>query len=231
MSVPTRRRLLCHHVPIATSSMILVLLLHGTIRSPAGLSRWSVALAHVSFMLLAAALAIGPARVLRAQPNPVSSDLRRDLGIWSGIAGLAHVIGGLQIHAGHPLLYFLRGTPEAIRLAVRTDLFGLTNYVGLVATALVVLLLALSNDRSLRRLGVKRWKAWQRSSYILCALTVGHGAVYQVVRSASRRSCCSSCLSWPELPRYSCWRAEKSSGSAGSRCPEIEPPTGKDLCL
>ena len=73
------------------------------------------------------------------------------------------------------------GTPDAIRLAVRTDLFGLTNYVGLVATALVVLLLALSNDRSLRRLGVKRWKAWQRSSYVLCALTVGHGAVYQLV--------------------------------------------------
>ena len=178
-----RRRLLRHHVPIAVGSTMLVLILRSALESPDRPFPWSVsvATAYTGFVLLAVVVAIGPVRVLRALPNLVSSDLRRDLGIWSAIVSLAHVFIGLQIHAGHPLLYFLRGTPAAIQLAVRRDLFGLANYVGLAATAVVVLLFALSNDTSLRWLGGNRWKALQRSSYVLGALVVVHGVAFQIL--------------------------------------------------
>ncbi len=58
------------------------------------------------------------------------------------------------------------------------DIFGITNYLGLAATLILVLLLALSNDRALRRFGTRRWKALQRLNYILLGLVSIHALVY-----------------------------------------------------
>ena len=44
---------------------------------------------------------------------------------------------------------------------------------------LFLMLLLLSNDRSLRRLGPKWWKRLQRSSYVAIALTFYHGFAFQ----------------------------------------------------
>jgi sulfoxide reductase heme-binding subunit YedZ len=108
----------------------------------------------------------------------VSTDLRRDVGIWGALFGLAHVGTGLFVHMGDPLKYFvLRDSGR--RLPVRYDLFGFANWSGLAATLLLVLLLAISNDLSLRRLGSRRWKAWQRWTYWAGALVVAHGLAYQ----------------------------------------------------
>ena len=41
--------------------------------------RWSMATAYVGLALLGATLALGPLSVLRRRPNPVSTDLRRDV--------------------------------------------------------------------------------------------------------------------------------------------------------
>ena len=49
------------------------------------ISRLSISTAYPALFLTAAALSIGPWNVLRGQTNPVSFDLRRDLGIWAGI--------------------------------------------------------------------------------------------------------------------------------------------------
>ncbi|MBA4159583.1 MAG: hypothetical protein H0X65_19215, partial [Gemmatimonadetes bacterium] len=58
-------------------------------------------------------------------------------------------------------------------------------YVGIWAadgrSAGGVLLLALSNDLSLRLLKAGRWKTLQRWNYALFALTVVHGIAYQVI--------------------------------------------------
>lgn len=143
--------------------------------------RWSMATAYAGLALLGAALLAGPINVLRARRNPVSTDLRRDIGIWSALVGVAHVVVGIQVHMGDPWLYFLRGTKGARELALRADLFGFANYTGLLATLILVLLLTLSNDWSLRALGGRRWKAWQRWSYGLIGLVVMHGAAYQVI--------------------------------------------------
>ncbi len=45
------------------------------------------------------------------------------------------------------------------------------------------LLLALSNDLALRRLGTPRWKALQRWNYALFALVAAHGIAYQVIET------------------------------------------------
>jgi sulfoxide reductase heme-binding subunit YedZ len=43
------------------------------------------------------------------------------------------------------------------------------------------LLLALSNDLSLRRLGTRKWKSLQRWTYAAVALTIAHGVAYQQI--------------------------------------------------
>src|SRR5437016_7881935 len=62
------------------------------------ISRLSIATAYPALLLMAMATLLGPWNVLRGQPNPVSFDLRRDLGIWAGITALLHTIIGLDVH-------------------------------------------------------------------------------------------------------------------------------------
>jgi sulfoxide reductase heme-binding subunit YedZ len=62
---------------------------------------------------------------------------------------------------------------------VRHDLFGFANYTGAFATVLVVALLATSNDYSLRALGTRRWKQFQRWNYAASALVSMHAFGYQ----------------------------------------------------
>lgn len=139
-----------------------------------------MATAYVGLALLAVTLLLGPLNVLRGRPNPVSTDLRRDIGIWAGLVAAVHVVVGLQVHAiGEPWLYFLWPAAEWRWLPFRYDIAGLANYTGLASTLVLLLLLALSNDRSLRRLGAARWKFWQRWNYLAFVLVALHGVVYQ----------------------------------------------------
>jgi sulfoxide reductase heme-binding subunit YedZ len=140
--------------------------------------RLSMATGYTSVVLIGWALLIGPWRVMRGRSAPVSTDLRRDVGIWGGLFGLAHVATGLFVHFGDPLKYFFN-RDSSHRIPVRHDLFGVTNWIGLAATLLLILLLLISNDVSLRALGSRRWKAWQRWTYWAAALVVVHGLGFQ----------------------------------------------------
>jgi sulfoxide reductase heme-binding subunit YedZ len=145
------------------------------------LGRVSMATAYVGLALLAWTLFTGPLNVLRRRANPVSTDFRRDVGIWAGILSVVHVVVGLQVHMGGNIWkYFFYGSGLDVR-DLRHDPFGLANYTGLAGTVVILLLLALSNDVSLRRLGRHRWKTLQRLNYAIFALVVAHGAVYQVL--------------------------------------------------
>ena len=75
--------------------------------------------------------------------------------------------------------YFVYGPDQPHRVPLRHDAFGVANYTGLGATLVLLLLLALSNDLSLRRLGLRRWKALQRWNYAGFALVAAHTAIYQ----------------------------------------------------
>jgi len=146
--------------------------------------RLSMATGYTSVVLIGWALLIGPWRVMRGRSAPVSTDFRRDVGIWGGLFGLAHVATGLFVHLGDPLKYFVYRDP-ARAFPVRHDLFGFANWTGLAATLVLLLLLVISNDISLRALGSRRWKAWQRWTYCAGALVVAHGLAYQWIEKGN----------------------------------------------
>lgn len=181
MSRRLERRLVWHHLPLAVVVLVAGTALYFTRPYPDIISRLSFATAYPALVLLAATLAVGPWNLLRRRANPVSSDLRRDLGIWAGIACVAHSVVGQCVHLrGRPWLYYVYG-PTEHHTGFRHDLFGFSNYSGLLGFLLVILLFATSNDLSLRRLGRASWKRLQRWNYGLFAVAAAHSAGYLVI--------------------------------------------------
>ena len=145
------------------------------------LPRLSTGLAFAALLWLACTLSVGPYQVLRGRAHPPSQNLRRDLGIWSAISGLLHTAAGFHVHAGGNYRYYFIPRPDRMsEFPIRTDLGGLANFAGLAAAFVLVVLLAISSDRALERLGPNRWKGLQRWTYALALLTVFHGAAYQI---------------------------------------------------
>jgi sulfoxide reductase heme-binding subunit YedZ len=141
----------------------------------------TIGMGYLSLALIGVSLVIGPLNLLWRRHNPVNIDLRRDVGIWAGLTGCLHVVCGFQIHMqGQVLLYFLQPRMNG-GFRLLTNPFGLANDVGLIATILLILLLVISNDLSLRRLKGRRWKSLQRYNYLLFALAVLHTFVYQTI--------------------------------------------------
>lgn len=176
----SKKRLMNHGFILAASAVALFLAVT-LIRSEDRKYQWSMATGYVSIMLLALSLLIGPFNVYTKRLNPVSSDLRRDVGIWCGVIGLAHVVIGIQVHMGNLWLYFFRGVDGDAGFKLRSDLFGAANYIGFIGTILLVTLLLLSNDLSLRLLKSRRWKMIQRWNYFLFAAVLVHGIMYQAI--------------------------------------------------
>jgi methionine sulfoxide reductase heme-binding subunit len=163
------------HAAIGATSLLFGAIVWFLFLSRDLLSRLSLASAYSALLVTAAALLLGPWNVLRRRANPISFDLRRDLGIWAGIMAVVHTAISLNVHLrGRPWLYFVDQDGN-----LRGDLFGFSNYTGAIATLLFVLLLAISNDVSLRRLGTQRWKSLQRWTYAAVALTFIHAVAYQ----------------------------------------------------
>lgn len=176
-----QRRLARHHLPLALLTALTLTITYALVPSNNPVFRWSMATAYVGLALLCGTLLTGPLNVLRRRPNPVSTDLRRDIGIWAGLLAVAHFLIGWQVHMPHRYLYWLREVKGSTALRPRADLFGFANYTGLVAVLIALLLLALSNDYFLRALGSRRWKRWQRWNYAFFALVLLHGVAYQVI--------------------------------------------------
>lgn len=175
------------HIVLAVTSSALTALAFVVLPSRDALNGLSLATAYASLVLLVYVLALGPLNVLRGRPSPVSTNVRRDAAIWAGAIGLLHLVAGLQVHLrGKMYLYFLN-PDNHLPLHVRIDAFGVANYTGLVAGAILVLLLLLSNDLSLRRFGTPRWKALQRTNYVAMVLVVIHGALYQITEERRLR--------------------------------------------
>jgi len=145
-------------------------------------TRMSLGLAYAATVALAVTLCLGTVNLIRCRPNPVSSDLRRDIGIWTALLAIGHTAIGLTVHfRGQMHLYFLSPPDQRLPGPLRLDLFGLANDLGAVAVVVFVGLAAISSDAALARLGTVRWKRWQRSAYIAAALTAAHGISYQLL--------------------------------------------------
>ena len=176
-----RHRILRHHLPVAAIAVVAVLLLYLTRPYKDVITRLSFATAYPAFILLGITLLLGPFRVLVNRRNPISSDLRRDIGIWAAILGIVHAAVGQCVHLrGRPWLYYVYGHTER-HTGLRHDLFGLANHTGAIATLLLIALVATSNDLSLRALGTPGWKALQRWNYAIFALGAIHALAYQAI--------------------------------------------------
>ena len=147
---------------------------------PDVITRVSFATAYPALALMAATLMTGPWNVLLRKPNPISSDVRRDLGIWAGILAVLHTLVGQNVHLrGRPWLYYAYERTTQHWFPLRHDLFGFSNETGAISVLIVLALLATSNDIALRRLGTPRWKKLQRWNYVAFALAEAHAVAYQ----------------------------------------------------
>jgi sulfoxide reductase heme-binding subunit YedZ len=175
------RRLLGHHLPLGVATFACGALLYRAAAPPDLIGRLSFASAYPALILISTTLVIGPLKVIRRKRLPVSIDLRRDFGIWAGMTGAFHAGVGQFVHLrGRPWLYYIyENWREEHWLPVRHDLFGLANYSGLLALLVLLLLLATSNDASVRKLGSPGWKKLQRWNYACFPLTAIHTFVYQ----------------------------------------------------
>lgn len=181
LSNRTRRRLVRHHLVLGLVTAAALVTVYLLVPSADPTFRWSMATGYVGLAALGATFATGPLNVLRRRANLVSTDLRRDLGVWAGLLAIAHFVVGLQVHMLHRWLYFLREVEDGAGLALRGDLFGAANYTRLLAVLVAALLLVLSNDRSLRARDAAVEGPLQRWNYALFVLTVVHAVAYQVV--------------------------------------------------
>ena len=167
------------HLGLALLAFAIVSVTYTATPPPDVRHRASMATAYAGLAFLCLSLWLGPWNVIRRRANPVSFDLRRDVGIWAGVLAIVHTAVGLTVHLrGRMWMYFLKRLHP---VAPQTSLFGFANYAGLVATLLFCMLLVLSNDASLRWLQSCRWKSLQRWIYLAFALTVAHGIAYQVI--------------------------------------------------
>jgi DMSO/TMAO reductase YedYZ heme-binding membrane subunit len=139
-------------------------------------------LSWLCLLLLAAALLVGPVLALRTGRVPLNHLLRRDLGIWAALNGLAHLALAFRISMTPAYMkVYIAGAPAWPDAATRQQLYMWAVIGSLVIAALFVLLLALSSNRALRLVGPTWWKRLQRGSYLAFGLTVAHAAVFQLI--------------------------------------------------
>lgn len=163
------------------------IVLYGLARDKEGFSfRASLATGYVSLFFLVVTLALGPIRLMTGRRSPPSTDLRRDMGLMAALFAIAHVITGLQVHMGGAMWkYFLDPRQVPQRIVPRLDGFGLANYAGVAATIVLVVLVTISNDVAVRRLGTRRWKSIQRWNYVGTTLVALHAAAYVLIDNRS----------------------------------------------
>ncbi len=149
--------------------------------------RLSIVTAYLCLGLLCTGLAIGPVRAIRTGRPSVNNYLRRDIGIWAALTGLAHlaIATALSMTPEYMQIYVnIANIPPS--QIIREALFTWGTIAGLVVGVVLLLLLGLSNDRSLRWLGVRRWKRLHWTSYLAFALTAAHGLAFQALESRTR---------------------------------------------
>jgi len=176
------RRVWTHHLFLLLATAFAVFALYITRPYRDVITKLSFSTAYPALILLVITLWIGPWNLLRGQRTPVSSDLRRDVGIWAGILGILHTAIGFCVHLrGRPWLYFVYQRSEGHTFPLRHDIFGFANYTGSIATIILLLLFVTSNNYALRRLGTPKWKQLQRWNYVLFLFAFLHTIAYQTM--------------------------------------------------
>lgn len=144
----------------------------------APMHRWNRAAADTSFLLLAAAMALGP--LARLWPKfAVLMAFRRELGIYCAVLALIHTVVVLDGWLEWNLLRLAGFAyhPQLGRYVMAEHGLGFGNLVGTAALLYVVWLALISNDVAVQVLGPKVWRHLQQGANLVWALALLH-AVY-----------------------------------------------------
>ena len=148
------------------------------------LDQLSIATAYICVSLMAVALIIGPLRTywFASNKNSINIYIRRDIGIWTALSGLAHLyLATVQSMNSSYIEQYVDVSGASLSESVRGELFLWGSITAFIVGILLLLLLCLSSDAALRLLGVRIWKRLQRLAYFAFALTVVHGVMFQLL--------------------------------------------------
>lgn len=167
-----------NNVILAEVSLVGCLIAALVVPGQSAIETLSIGTGYVGLALIALTLLIGPLNMRKVRKNPVNMMFRRDAGIWAGITSLLHVGFAtlVQYDWGGTLLGFFFYKEGDIKL----NLFGISNYLGLLGALVLVFLLVLSNNHFLKKLKGKLWKNMQRFNYLLFTAAVLHTFTQQV---------------------------------------------------
>lgn len=146
------------------------------------MERMSIGAAYTAIFFFAATFLVTPWYKLRGRSIPVSIYLRRDLGIWTALYALTHFYVGLNVYENYTIADYFFSSTGGIRL----DSFGIANYLGLFVGLVLLVLICLSNNMSIRLVGVLKWKKVQQSAYVAFAMAGAHGILYQLYEQRER---------------------------------------------
>src|SRR5450631_4205630 len=119
-----KERLKKHYIPLISLTIIAGLIFYIYRGKRDIITFIAQSTGYISLLILAILLIIGPINLLLKYKNPISTYLRRDIGILGGSLAVIHSITGLFVHLrGKMWLYFLNDAKH-----VRLDNFGLANY-------------------------------------------------------------------------------------------------------
>ena len=150
----------------------------------AWLDRLSIVSAYACLVCLSVALLIGPWQAIRYGKPILNHYLRRDLGIWGAIWGFGHFYLAMLLSMNNEYLErFVYADDLPFAEATQYLLYSAGTIVGFLVGVVFIVLLGLSNDWSLRRLGRRKWKRMQRLAYVAFGLIVVHGFAFQLIES------------------------------------------------
>ncbi len=172
------------HAFLAVASLAILFIAWFAGESSTALDRLSIVSAYLFLLSISFVLLMGPWHALRTGRATTNNLLRRDVAIWSAIAGLVHLVAGaMQSMTPVYLERFVRHADNLLATDIREPVFLWSTVIGFVVGALLILLLALSNNRSMVVVGQPWWKRLHRASYFVFGLTVLHGFGFQLLES------------------------------------------------
>lgn len=166
-------RLWRHHLPVGLFTFASAGLLYASRDYADVITRLSFASAYPALLLVGLSLMIGPWKLLKRRRGvAISMDLRRDVGIWAGLASIFHaVIGNFEHLRGRPWLYYIYEKWQDKHVQpFRHDEFGLGNFTGLFAALITGMLQYLGYERrkainAVDRVG-RNYRFWRQADAI-----------------------------------------------------------------
>lgn len=144
----------------------------------------SIVSAYLCLLLLATALLIGPFHVFREGKPLGNSYIRRDIGIWAAVSGLLHFYLANVLSMNYEYLgIYVENSPLPPSPEIRSELYSFGTIIGYVIAVLFIVLLTLSNDWMVRKIGLKWWKRIQRLGYLGFLFSCAHAFVFQILES------------------------------------------------